>query len=148
MLEQAPNEAARRLILDYLDRHPLAVLASASGAGSPQAALMGIAVAVDLSLVFDTVTTTRKYANLKSNPRVALVIGCEDEVTLQYEGEAEELAGEALAAGKAIYFARWPDGRERESWPDITYFRVTPRWIRHSDFSRPPPRITVLDCAP
>jgi len=138
----------RKLIHDYLDRHAIAVLASASAAGAPQAALMGIAVVDDLSLVFDTVTTTRKYANLKSNPRVALVVGCEDEITLQYEGEAEELAGDALTAAKAVYFARWPDGRARESWPNIAYFKVMPRWIRHSDFSQPPPRILELDLRP
>src|SRR5262245_34090485 len=63
---QRPSEMTRKLIHDYLDRHAIAVLASASAAGAPQAALMGIAVVDDLSLVFDTVTTTRKYANLKS----------------------------------------------------------------------------------
>jgi general stress protein 26 len=139
------EDAARELIHDYLERHDLAVLATASPSGSPEAALMGIAANEDLDLIFDTLTTTRKYARLKANPRVALVIGLESETTLQLEGEAEELDGEALAAAKEIYFRKWPDGREREAWPNITYFKVRPRWIRHSDFSRPPPRIVELD---
>jgi hypothetical protein len=58
--------------------------------------------------------------------------------------EATELEGKAVAAAKEIYFRRWPDGRTRESWPNITYFKLRPRWIRHSDFSRPPPRIVEL----
>ena len=143
------EDAARELIHDYLERHDLAVLATASPSGSPAAALIGIAVAGKsngqaMAVIFDTLTTTRKYARLKANPRVALVIGLGDETTLQLDGEAEELAGEALAEAKAIYFRKWPDGREREAWPNITYFKVRPRWIRHSDFGRQPPRIIEL----
>jgi general stress protein 26 len=138
------EDAARELIQDFLERHDLAVLATASPSGSPEAALMGIAADGDLSVIFDTLTTTRKYGRLKANPRVALVVGLGSETTLQIEGEAEELSGEGLALGKTIYFRQWPDGREREAWPTITYFRVKPRWIRHSDFSAPPPRILEL----
>ena len=29
----------------------------------------------------------------------------------------------------------------RASWPDLTYFRVRPSWIRFSDFNSAPPRI-------
>ncbi|TIX91065.1 MAG: hypothetical protein E5V24_14220, partial [Mesorhizobium sp.] len=28
----------------------------------------------------------------------------------------------------------FPDGVERQSWPDISYFRVRPLWARFSDF--------------
>ncbi len=41
---------------------------------------------------------------------MALVLGCTTEVTVQYEGEAEELEGEALAKYKAIYFQKFTDG--------------------------------------
>jgi general stress protein 26 len=143
------EDAARELIHDYLERHELAVLATASPSGSPAAALIGIAFmgknnGQGMAVVFDTLTSTRKYARLKANPRVALVIGLGEETTLQLDGEAEELAGEALAEAKEIYFRKWPDGREREAWPNITYFKVRPSWIRHSDFGRQPPRIIEL----
>ena len=138
------DDAVRELIHDYLERHELAVLATASPSGSPEAALIGIAAGPDLSLIFDTLTMTRKYARLKANPRVALVVGLASETTLQLDGEAEELAGDTLAAAKAIYFRKWPDGRDREALPGITYFKVRPRWIRHSDFSAPPPKIVEL----
>jgi general stress protein 26 len=134
---------ARRLIRDYLESHDLAVLATTTPSGAPQAALIGVAVTAGLHLIFDTVATTRKFANLRANPRVALAFGAAD-TTLQYEGEAVALEGEALARAKAVYFERWPDGRERQTWPGIAYVEVSPRWIRHSDFSRPPPRITEL----
>ena len=43
---------------------------------------------------------------------------------MQYEGSAEPLSGRELVACKLDYFAVWPDGRERERWPDIAYVRV------------------------
>jgi hypothetical protein len=95
-----------------------AVIATASPSGSPAAALIGIALmgqAQDIRVIFDTLTTTCKYARIKANPRVALVIGLGEETTLQLDGEAEELAGEALAEAKAAYFRKWPDGRAREA---------------------------------
>jgi general stress protein 26 len=121
----------------YIAKHDLAVLASVSPSNHPQAALMGIAVNTQLEIVFDTLKTSRKYQNLILNPRIAFVIGWENEITVQYEGQAEELQGPALQLYKEIYFEKWPDGRERENWPDICYFRVRPAWIRCSDFNKP-----------
>jgi hypothetical protein len=47
---------------------------------------------------------------------------------------ADEPAGEELARLKQVYFARFPDGPEREAWKDITYVRVRLTWARYSDF--------------
>jgi hypothetical protein len=127
----------------FLRKHRLAVI-STIGATSPQAAVIGIAVTPALDIIFDTLTTSRKYANLRADPRVALAIGWDAEQTVQYEGSAEPLSGRELVACKLDYFAVWPDGRERERWPDIAYVRVRPRWVRYSDFSRTPPRIEEL----
>ena len=80
----------------YIAEHDLAVLASLSPANDPQAALMGIAVSAELEIIFDTLTTSRKYQNIILNPRVAFVIGWENEITVQYEGKAEELREPAL----------------------------------------------------
>jgi hypothetical protein len=129
--------------LAYARTHRLAVLASTAPDGSPQAAIVGVAVTDDLELIFDTLATSRKYANLKAEPRVAFVLG-EGAQTLQYQGIAEELTGDALARCKPIYFAAWPDGPARESWPGIVYFRVRPTWLRHSDFSVEPARIEEM----
>jgi general stress protein 26 len=127
-------------IYGFLRRHRLAVISTVN-AGSPQAAVIGIAVTEALEIIFDTVTTSRKFANLRADPRVALVIGWDAEQTVQYEGAAELPSGRELDACKSDYFATWPDGRERERWPDIAYVRVRPRWLRYSDFSQTPPRI-------
>jgi pyridoxine/pyridoxamine 5'-phosphate oxidase len=143
-MEEAVAAVTRAEIYAFLRGHRLAVISSVSPAASPQAALIGIAVTEALDIIFDTLSTSRKYANLRADPRVALVIGWEAEQTVQYEGVAELLSGDALNACKQDYFAAWPDGRERERWADIAYVRVRPRWLRYSDFSSTPPKIKEL----
>jgi uncharacterized pyridoxamine 5'-phosphate oxidase family protein len=119
----------------FLDRERLAVLATADDNGQPEAALMGFAVTPELEIIFDTLRTSRKYPNLKKNPRVAWVVGCTTETTVQYEGVALELEGEELAKYKKVYFAAFPDGPTRESWPGIAYFVVRPKWVRYCDYN-------------
>jgi pyridoxine/pyridoxamine 5'-phosphate oxidase len=127
----------------FLRQHRFAVISTVQD-GAPQAALVGIAVTERLEIVFDTVTTSRKYANLVADPRVALVVGWDVGQTVQAEGVADLPSGADLAACKRTYFALWPDGRERERWPDIAYVRVRPRWLRFSDYGIAPPRIEEL----
>ncbi|WP_027581126.1 pyridoxamine 5'-phosphate oxidase family protein [Bradyrhizobium sp. Ai1a-2] len=133
----------RAELLAFLQKHRLAVV-STIGAASPQAAVVGIAVTDALEIIFDTLTTSRKYTNLRADPRVALVIGWDAEQTVQYEGIADLPAGAELDACKQIYFATWPDGRAREQWPDIAYIRIRPHWVRYSDFAMTPPRIEEM----
>jgi hypothetical protein len=121
-------------LLAFLRRHRLCVQASLAGTGAPQAAVVGYGVSDDLNIVFDTLGTTRKMANLRRDPRIALVIGWDDEQTVQIEGVADEPAGTELAGVKLVYFAAYPDGPTREAWKDITYVRVIPTWARYSDF--------------
>ena len=128
----------------FMNEQRLAVLATVNSAGQPEAALMGYAVTPELEIIFDTVKTSRKYPNLKQNPRVAWVIGCVREITVQYEGVAEELTGEDLVKYKKTYFAAFPDGPARESWPGITYFVVRPSWVRYCDYNPQTRRIEEM----
>jgi PPOX class probable F420-dependent enzyme len=129
---------ARQEIIEYLRTRRYCVQASIAEDGAPQAAVVGFAVSDDLELVFDTLGSTRKAANLRRDPRIALVVGAgEDERTAQITGVADEPRGEELARLKAVYFAAFPDGPEREGWPEITYFRVRPTELRYSDFAHP-----------
>ena len=131
-------------LVEFIRRHRWAVQASASLSGAPQAAVIGVAVNDNAELCFDTNIPSRKCQNLRRDPRIALVIGWDEEQTVQYEGIADEPTGAELVALKAVYFARFPDGRERETWPDITYFRVRPTWVRYSDFRGGSPRVIEL----
>ena len=131
-------------LLSFLRRHRLCVQSSVTATGAPQAAVVGYAASDDLELVFDTLSSTRKAHNLRRDPRVALVVGWNDDQTVQIEGIADEPCGEELTRLKRVYFAAFPDGVERQAWPGIAYFRVRPRWARYSDF-RPGGSVIELD---
>lgn len=131
-------------LVRFMRQSKLAVQASATAEGAPQAAVIGFVVSDAGELFFDTSSESRKARNLRRDPRLALVVGW-DERTVQYEGIADEPVGEELARLKALYFASFPDGRERERWPDIAYFRVRPRWARFSDFTGSTPSVSVLE---
>jgi general stress protein 26 len=131
-------------LLEFMRTQRLAVQASVGAGETAQAALVGIGVSDSLELVFDTLDTTRKVRNLRRVAKVAFVLGGwldGDERTVQYEGVADEPTGEELERIKAVYFAAWPDGPARQSWPGMVYIRVRPTWIRYSDFNRDPPMI-------
>ena len=138
----------RQQLLDFLRSQKLAVLCSVGPEGAPQAAVVGYAVSDQLEIVFDTTADTRKARNIRADPRVALVIGglaAGDERTVQYEGIADQPAGAELERARELYFAVYPDGRERlASWPGLIHVRVRPLWIRYSDFDRDPPEIVEL----
>ena len=124
--------------------------ASVSRFGSAQAAAVGVIVTDDFEIFFDSAGESRKVENLRRNPRIAFVIGgtaAGDERTVQYEGVADEPTGTELDRLKALYFESFPDGRDRQSWPGITYIRARPTWIRFSDFGSDPPEIIEFDRA-
>ncbi len=125
-------------VFDFLRQKRLAVISTSDLSGTPESALIGFAVTADCGFVLDTSSTSRKAVNLKARPEVALVIGWDDEITVQVEGVAHQPNGSELDAAKAAYFSVWPDGRYRESWPDIVYLIVTPRWLRYSSFATGP----------
>jgi len=127
----------REYLRTFIARHRYGVISTQSPESAPQSALVGIAVSPALEILFDTVDTSRKIANLRTNPRVSFVIGWENEQTLQLEGNADEPKGEALNDLKKVYYAAWPDGPGRESWKGITWCRVKPVWIRFSSYIDP-----------
>lgn len=129
----------------FMAAESLAVLSTVTERGEPEAALVGFAVTPKLEIVFDTVKSSRKYPNLTKNQRMAWVIGCTTEVTVQFEGVAEELVGEDLAKYEKTYFAKFPDGVEREKWPGITYFVVRPKWVRYCDYNPQSRRIEEMN---
>jgi pyridoxine/pyridoxamine 5'-phosphate oxidase len=135
-------------ILSFLRAHRLAVQATASLDGAPQAAVVGYAVTDNFEIVFDTLASTRKAQNIRRNPKLAFVIGGlkkADERTVQYEGIADEPVGEELEQPKQIYYAVFPDGPSRSSWLGLIYVRVKPTWLRYSDYNSDPPEIVELN---
>jgi Pyridoxamine 5'-phosphate oxidase len=135
----------REEIYLFVRARRFAVVSTIMDDGSPESALVGIAVTPDLELIFDTTDSTRKCANLRRDPRAAFVIGWRGDYlahtggfqTMQYSGVADEPQGEELSRLLDIYLAAHPEGAERRNWPGLTYFRVRPRWVRYSTYYRP-----------
>ena len=127
-------------ILAYMRRHRLAVVATVGADGAAHSALVGVAITDALDVIFDTLSTTRKHANLQHDPRIAVTFSGPGEQTLQYEGVAfpVSVVGVADEPYREIYYASWPDGRERVQWPHLFYWRISPRWARYSDYESGP----------
>ncbi len=139
----------RAQVLQFMQSNRYAVVSSLSEVGTPQSALLGIAVTTKLEVIFDMLKASRKYANLTARPVCSLVIGgWSGEQTVQYEGETFEPVGEERARYQEIYFEAWPGGRERMQSPAITFLVVRPRWIRYSDFDQRPPVIEEVKLDP
>lgn len=129
----------KELIYQFIAQQKLGVVSTVNSENKPEAAMVGIAVSEKLEIIFDTVKASRKYKNILRDPDVALVIGWDNEITVQYEGAAEIL-GDSDEADRlrAVYYHVYPDGKERSAtWPGLVHIKVTPKWIRYSDFNEP-----------
>lgn len=129
----SPVESKTELI-EFVRARGLGVVATVAADGAPEAALVGLAATADGELVFDTSRRSRKFVNIEPEARVAVVVGWDDEVTVQIEGVADIPTGANRDRCLEAYFAQYPDGRERAQSPNITHVRVRPRWVRYADF--------------
>jgi len=109
-------ESVQEVLQRLLASQRYAVLATDS-AGQPYASLMAFVISDDLrQLTLMTERSTHKYANLRSNPRVALFIDnrenvgadTRDAVAVTALGEAEEVAGEEEVRLRSGYLSRHP----------------------------------------
>ena len=129
----------KELIYQFVARQKLGVMSTINSDNKPEAAVIGIAVSENLEIIFDTVKASRKYQNILQNANVALAIGWDEEITVQYEGIADVLGNDSEADRlRGIYYKVYPDGRERAAtWPGLVHIKVIPKWIRYSNFNEP-----------
>lgn len=128
-------------ILEFIKTQTLGVVSTiGSKDGKPQSAVMAFSEADQLEVIFGTFRDTRKYENLKNNPNVSYVIGWGD-VTVQYEGIAEEALGDQFELCRNIHLAKNPESKKYAFDPRQRFFKVKPTWIRYSDFSFDPEQV-------
>jgi hypothetical protein len=120
--------------INFVRERGLAVIATRGAEGAPQAALVGIAATGRGELVFDTSRGSRKYRNLSAFAQVALVIGWDNEMTVQCEGIADIPTGADRDRCLPAYFPQHPDGVDRAHDHDIVHVRLRPSWLRYSDY--------------
>lgn len=136
--------AARDEFVRLARKRHYATIASVREA-QPQATPMRYAVTDAFEIVLGTLRTSRKYANMQRNPLVAVLI-YDDIFALQIEGRMDEPSGPELERLRQVFATEFPlEFRIREGRPNHVFFRLTPAWARHSDFTDEPGRLTTLD---
>lgn len=140
------NQAMNRQpeILEFIKSKSLMTVSSVNTDGSPQSALVGFGETDSFQLIFGTSNTSRKYANLQHNPKVAVVVGWDGPKTVQYEGVARELMGGEADKYAELYFTKSPSARKQKHLEDHRYFLVEPTWVRLTDLSVKPWDIVEL----
>jgi pyridoxine/pyridoxamine 5'-phosphate oxidase len=129
----------KTVLHSFMTRSRYGVVSSIAGDGTPKSALVGLAITSELEIVFDTLKTTRKYANLIARPACSVVLWWGGEQTVQIDGVTFEPVGAQLERYRETYFAAWPEGRDRLAWTGITHLVVRPLWIRAIDYDQAPP---------
>ena len=72
------------------------------------------------------------------NKNVSFVIAWDENITVQYEGLAEKVKDDEAKKYQQAYWAKNPKAQRWEEREGITYFKVTPKWIRYSDLNKDP----------
>lgn len=119
-------------LMELIRLQPLAVLAT-HNSGHPYGSLVAFAATEDLAyLIFTTTRSTRKYANLSSDPRVAMVIDNRSNhpsdlrfaSAVTATGRAEEVPKETSEGLLTIYLNKHPHLKQFVSSPSSALFTI------------------------
>ena len=119
-------------ILQFINQHDLCVLSTVSPENLPESAVIKFVITDNFEIVFNTYNTYRKYKNMQQNSNVAVVIGGEKGITVQYEGKSVELQGKELERYQEIFHQK----HSKSKWhthPQTRFFKIIPTWLRYSD---------------
>lgn len=114
---------------------------------TPQSALVAFAETNNLEILFETFVETRKYQNLQANNKVSFTIGWDpnEQITVQYEGEAQLVEKEQIEDYRKIFLAKkTPCTKKFLLNPRARLYKVTPIWIRYSDYKDDQPIIIEI----
>ena len=120
------------------------VVATVDENGNPEAALVGLAVTDEAEVIFDSLNDARKMRNVRGHPRVALVIGWDDGVSLQVEGSADVLSGADRDKYGEVYLSQFPGARALDN--EFAIVRVVPQWLRYYDARPASARVVEAEC--
>jgi hypothetical protein len=98
-----------------MSKQKLGVLGTLSSVGSPQSAIVGIAVTSELEIIFDTVKSSRKFQNLISNSGCSFVVGVDRRNHGAVRGSSRSAQGSSIGTLSTSLFramARMPQSPE------------------------------------
>ena len=121
----------RAEFVEFVRAAKLGVVATVDAQGRPEAALVDLAVTDLGEVLFDTKAAARKVVNIGGNQRVSLVVGWDDRVSVQAEGDAEVLKGAERDKYGRIHQEQFPKSRAFRE--DFTLVKMVPTWLRYFD---------------
>lgn len=122
------EENYTQLVKKILKRNKYCTLATSSLNGKPEAAIMLYAEENNGNLYFYTFVDSRKYANLKKNPCVSMVVYNHPDY-IQMDGVAKELSKKDSIVAKTKLITKHGDKKGYHADPRCRYFCFTPKWI-------------------
>lgn len=139
------EEEKKKIVLDFIRQHSLGVIATTSG-NDPEAAVLAFSENSELEIIFGTLSSYRKYRNLQENPKVAFVLGWDEEkaISVQYEGIAAEMPPHELEECIAIHTKKNPASAKYAHRPEQKFFKVKPIWIRYVCLKDPGASFEIL----
>lgn len=137
------EKKATTIAQTLLHENNIATLATSSMEGEPEASVIHFVLNGDDCIYFTTFPTFRKYANLKTNPQVAIVI-TDGKQALQIEGIAEEIPIESKKEAIKLLIIKYGYGANFYEDEDLRMFRITPSWERVIFSKHWPPKMVEI----
>lgn len=128
-------------VLSLLERNEFGVVATNSDDGAPESAVVAFSEIPELCVIFGSFKDTRKNKNITRNQYVSIVVGWEHSTTVQMEGRAELVSGEEREKLEQAHCNKNEGSQKYRNDPRQEYFKITPTWIRYSDFSVNPQEV-------
>lgn len=145
------DQTNRSVVQSFLGSHVLATISTVnSKTFQPESALVAYAEFGNFEILFLTLKGSRKWVNLQSNNRVAMVIGWDLDPgsweTLQYEGRAFPVLASDEPKFRKIFLNKKnsPCTEEFFQTPHMKLFTIVPTWIGYSRFSGKKPRVIEI----
>jgi len=136
------NKEQKQKIADLLRYQKMGVVSTVSSEGFPESAWVALSETEDLEIIFGTSRLSRKFENLQTNKRIAVVVYNEQQrQTLQYEGEVMELHGDEKTSAQEIHLLKHPAAKKYSHDIHQSFFKVKPLWIRYTDYHLDPHEI-------
>jgi general stress protein 26 len=139
------TEEQKQKILKVLHENEFGVVATfpTEEDGSPESAVVAISQTPDLEIIFGSFSSSRKNANIKNNAKVSVVVGWDKhaKITVQVEGVAYLVTNTERSLLEAAHCIKNPESEKFKNDSRQEYFKIIPRWIRYSDFSKDPQEV-------
>lgn len=121
------------------------VLSTVNDEAKPESAVVGFGQTKSLELICGTSKLSKKAMNLLKNNKVSVVIGWDENGTLQYEGTARILSKNETGEYAQLYFDKNPMAKRFKDNHDEIYILISPKWVRFTESTTTPWKISELE---